>query len=66
MENDRITKRVYGGMCACSCSVGMPQKMWIYTVKDCLKKTGLNVRQAGRMVHDECMVGIFVGDHPGE
>ena len=38
MENDRITKRVYVGVCAGSRSVGRPWRGWIDTVKDCLKK----------------------------
>ena len=44
MENDRIAKRVYVGECAGSRSVGRPRKRWIDTVKDCLKKRGLDVR----------------------
>ena len=43
MENDRIAKRVYIGKCAGSLSVGRPQKRWIVTLKDCLKKS-LDVR----------------------
>ena len=43
MENDRITKRVYVGECAGSCSVGRPQKRWIDTIKECLRKRGLDV-----------------------
>ena len=38
MEGDRITKRVYIGECADSFSVGRPQKKWIDTVEECLKK----------------------------
>ena len=52
MERDRITKRVYVGECAGSCSVGRSRKRWIDTVKECLKKRGLDVRQAKRMVQD--------------
>ena len=33
-------------------SVGRPRKRWIDTVKECLKKRGLDVRQARRMVQD--------------
>ena len=51
-ENDRIAKRVYVGECAGSRSVSRPRKRWIDTVKDYLKKRGLDVRQARRMVHD--------------
>ena len=48
MENERFTNRVYVGECAGSCSVGM-LKRWIDTMKDCLRKRGLDVRQARRM-----------------
>ena len=51
MENDRIAKRIYVVECAGSCSVGWLWKRWIDTMKDCLKKRGLDVRQARRMVH---------------
>ena len=46
MERDRIAKSVYVGECAGSHSVGRPQKIWIDTMKECLKKKGLDVRQA--------------------
>ena len=52
MENDRISKRVYVREGSGSRSVGKPQKRLIDSVKDCLKKRGLDVRQARRMVHD--------------
>ena len=35
-------------------------KEMIDTVKDCLKKRGLDVRQARRMVHDWSVWGGFV------
>ena len=65
MENDRIAKRVYVGECGGSRSVGRLQKRWIDTVKECLKKRGLDVRQARRLVYGrvyerECM-GIARG-----
>ena len=41
---DRITKRVYIGEYTVSHCVGRLQKRWIDTVKDCLKKRGLDVR----------------------
>ena len=44
MENDRIAKRVYVEECTGSCSVGRQRKRQIDTVKDCLKKRGLDVR----------------------
>ena len=47
-----IAKRVYVGECAGSRLVCRPKKRWIHTVKECLKKRGLEVRQARRMVHD--------------
>ena len=46
MENDRIAKRVYVGEFAGSCSVCTSWRKWIDTVKDHLKKRGLNVKQA--------------------
>ena len=50
MENDRIAKRLYVGECAGSRSAGWSRKSWIDTVKECLRKRGLDVRQARRMV----------------
>ena len=52
MENNRIAKRVYVEECAGSQSVGSPRKRWIDTVKKCLRKRGLDVRQARRKVQD--------------
>ena len=60
MENDRIAKRVYVGECAGSRSVGRPRKRWIDTVKDCLRKRGLDVREARRMVHNRSVWRGFV------
>ena len=40
MENHRIAKRVYAGVCAGSCSVGRPQKRWIDTRMTARKKFG--------------------------
>ena len=50
MENGRIAKMVYVEDCANSQSVGRLWKKWIDTVKDCLRKRHLDVRQARRMV----------------
>ena len=44
MENDRIAKRVYVRECAGNRSVGRPWKRWIDTVKESLRKRGLDVR----------------------
>ena len=44
MENDRFAMRVYVGVCAGSRSVGRPRKRWIDTVKECLRKRGLDVK----------------------
>ena len=54
MENDRIDNynRDYVGECAGSRSVGRARKRWTDTVKVCLKKRGLDIRQAKRMVQD--------------
>ena len=60
MERDRIVKRVYAGECVGSHSVGRLWKRWIDTVKDCLKKRGLDVRQARRRVYDG---GLWKGMH---
>ena len=50
MERDRIAKRIFIGECAGSRSVGRPRKSCIGTVKKCLKKRGVHVRQARRIV----------------
>ena len=60
MERDRIAKRIYVGECAGSRSVGRPRNRWIDTVKECLKKRGLDVRQARRMVQDRSEWQRFV------
>ena len=52
IENDRIAKRVYVGEYAVSRSVGRLWKRWIDIVKECSKKTGLDVRQPKRISHD--------------
>ena len=60
MDNDRIAKGVHVGDCAGSRSVGRPRKRWIDTVKGCLKKRGVDVRQAWRMVYDRNVWWGFV------
>ena len=60
MENDRIAKRVYVGEYAGSRSVGRLRKRWTDTVEDWLKKRGLDVRQARRMVDDRSEGQWFV------
>ena len=52
MENDRIGKRVYVVVCTGSRSLGRWRKRWSDTVKECLRKRGLNVRHANGMVQD--------------
>ena len=52
VENDRIPKRIYTGECAGSHSVGRPRKRLIGTVKNCLRKRGLDVRQVRKMVYN--------------
>ena len=61
MENDRIAKSVYVGECTGSHSMGRLQKRCIDTVKDFLRKRGLDVRQTMRMVHDRSVFRGFVG-----
>ena len=74
VERDRIAKRIYLGECAYSCLVGRPRKRWIDTVKECVRKRGLDVRQGRRMVQDrsewwgferENAWGIAWGMNPG-
>ena len=50
MKRYRGAKTVYVGECADSLSMGKPQKRWIDTMKECLKKRGLDIRQAGRII----------------
>ena len=45
MERDRIAKRVYVGECAGNRSVDRPRKRLTDTVKECLRKRGLDVWQ---------------------
>ena len=52
MERYRIAKRIYVGECAGTRSVDMSRKRWIDTVKEYLKKGGLDVRQTRRMVQN--------------
>ena len=52
LERDRIAKRVYVGGFTVSRSLGGPQKRWIDTMEECLKKRGLDVRQPRRMGKD--------------
>ena len=52
MERDRNAKRIYVEERAGSRLVGGPEKRWIDTVKKCLKKRELDVRQARKMVQD--------------
>ena len=42
-------------------SLGRPRKRWIDTVKECLKKRGLDIRQARRMVQDRSQWRWFDG-----
>ena len=52
IERDRIANRLYVIDYDDSCSVGRPRKRWIDTVKECLGKRSLGIRQARRMVQD--------------
>ena len=52
---ERIAKRVYVGECA-----GRPLKRWLDTMKECLRKRGLDVRQTRRMVQDKSEWWRFV------
>ena len=46
------SKRPYIEERAGSRSVGRPLKIWIDTMKECLRKRGLDIRQARTMVQD--------------
>ena len=50
MGRDRIAKRVYVGECTGSFSLSRPRESWIDTVKECLRKRGVDVREGSRMV----------------
>ena len=52
MERDMIAKTFYVGGLGGIRSVDRSWKRWIDTMKECLKKRGLAVRQARRMVQD--------------
>ena len=60
MENDRTTRRVFIGECTGSRLDGRPRNRQIDIVKDSSKKRGLDVRQAGRMVHHRSVWRGFV------
>ena len=64
MENNRIAKRIYVVECAGSRSVGISKMRWIDTVKDCLRKGFLDVRQARRMIQDRNEWREFVRGSP--
>ena len=55
-----LLRGVYVGKCASSRSVGRQRRRMIDTVKDCLKKRGLDVRQGRRMVHERSVWQGFV------
>ena len=68
MEKNRIAKRIYVEECD---SIRIyPRKRCIDTVNECLRKRGLNVRRARRMVQDRSDRRGFVrkrhGSQPGE
>ena len=49
--------------CAGSHSVVKPHKRWTHTMKDCLRKRGLDVREARRMVQDRSKWwGFMIGN----
>ena len=60
MEIDQISKRVYVGECVGSRSMGRPWNRWIDTMKECLKKRGLDIREVRRMVQDRSKWQGFV------
>ena len=63
MERSTIAKTVYVEEYAGSRSVGRPWKRWFDTRKECLKKRGLDVRQAWRMVQNRTKWQGFVREN---
>ena len=64
MESDSIAKRIYVGECTGSRSLGRPPKRRTDTVKECLRRRCLNVRQERRMVQYMCeWWGICEGEY---
>ena len=51
--------------CVGNSSLGRPRKRWIDTIKDCLKKSDLDVRQARRIVQDRNAKRVYVGECAG-
>ena len=64
LESGRIAMTVYVGEYASSRSVGGAQKRWNETVKDCLRKRGLDVRQVRRMGQDRSKCRGFLRGNP--
>ena len=61
-----MTRLLRGYMCAGSRSVGRPGKRLIYTMKDRIRKRGLDVRQTRRMAQNRSEWRGFVkGRTPG-
>ena len=52
MGEERLVGRVYRANMEGNRGRGRPQRRWIDTVKDCLKKRGMDIREARRMLHD--------------
>ena len=57
-----IAKRVYVGHCTGSHLMGRPQKRWIDTMKECLKKRGLDIRQEERILYERVYGGGLNGN----
>ena len=55
-----IVERVYVEECAGTRFVGRPWKSWIDTVKECIKKRGLDIKQTRRIFQDRSEWGRFV------
>ena len=60
MERDTIAKRIYVEESAGNHSMGKLQKRWIDTMRECLRKRGLDVTQTRRMVQDRSEWGMHV------
>ena len=60
LESDRIAERIYVRKNGGSHSVRRPQKKWIDTMKECLRKRVLDIRQPKRMLQEKCEWQGFV------
>ena len=61
-----VLRWFYVGECASDRSAGRLRKRWIDTVKECLRKRSLDVRQARKIVQDRSEWRGFVKGNIGQ